>query len=422
MSAFDRIIGYETIKEELLQICDMFKNREYYDHLGARVPNGVLLYGDPGLGKTMMAQAFIKESGLQVFTIRKNKGDNEFINSITDTFNQAAESAPSIVFLDDMDKFANEDGGRRDAEEYVAVQAGIDSVKGKTVFVLATVNETRKLPSSLVRSGRFDRKIEFDSPTDEDAAKIIRFYLQSKKVAENINMDDLVHMISYSSCAELETLLNEAAISAAHSRKGSIEMSDLVQAVLRMQYDAPDNFTNTSPDELKKTALHEAGHLVVSEVLCPGSIGLASIRSSGSGFVHRCKELDRRPYYVLVSLAGKAASELYYSEACANGGAKDIESAYGQIRIGLHSSGTHGFGFVDTTAASADTLSQSFIARGEAVVEAELERMFFKAKDILLKNRTFLEKIADALFEKQTLLYSDIQAIRSSVNITAVAV
>ena len=426
MNAFDRVIGYDTIKEELLQICDMIKNKEYYERLGARLPQGLLLYGDPGLGKTLMARAFIKESGLEAYTVRRNKGNEDFLGEIADTFKRAAENAPSVVFLDDMDKFANEDNDHRDAEEYVAVQAGIDEVKGKPVFVLATVNEMYKLPKSLVRSGRFDRKIEVECPTEEDAEKIVRYYLGGKKISDDVDMEDLVRMISYSSCAELETVMNEAAISAAYKRKESVGMEDLVGAVLRMQYDAPDNFAGTAEDELKKTALHEAGHLVVSEALCPGSVGLASIRSRGrgdvGGFIHRCRELGRRPYYVLVSLAGKAATELYYSEACASGCQQDIAKAYEEIRSGISNSGTRGIGFVDITTHQFPDASQSMLARNEAAVEAELERMMFKAREILLKNREFLEKTAEALFEKETLLYSDIRKLREEVTIVGAVV
>ena len=268
MSAFDRVIGYETIKNELLQICDMIHNREIYEELGAKLPQGILLYGDPGLGKTLMAKSFIEESGLKAYIVRRNKGNDDFIGDITDTFRKAKENTPCVIFLDDMDKFANEDSDHRDAEEYVAVQSGIDEVKNCDVFILATANEIWKLPRSLVRSGRFDRKIEVQCPTNRDADEIIEHYLSNKKVSETVNMDDLSKMISYSSCAELETILNEAAISAAYKRKPSIEMEDLVKSVLRMKYDSPDNYTKTSAEDMKKTALHEAGHLVVSEVLC----------------------------------------------------------------------------------------------------------------------------------------------------------
>lgn len=425
MSAFDKVIGYETIKNELLQICDMIHNREQYEALGAKLPQGILLYGDPGLGKTLMAKSFIEESGLNAYIVRRNKGNDDFIGSITNTFEKAKENAPCIIFLDDMDKFANEDSNHCNAEEYVAVQSGIDEVKNCEVFVLATVNEMWKLPNSLVRSGRFDRKIEVRRPTNKDANEIIAHYLSTKKVSENVNMVDLSKMISYSSCAELETILNEAAIYAAFERKPSIEMDDLVKAVLRMQYECPDNYNKISAEDLKKTALHEAGHLVVSEVLCHGSVGLASLRSSGQGstggFIHRCKDFTRRPFFVLVYLAGKAAVELYYSETCASGCSNDINRAFNLIREGISENATRGLGMINVANRRFDT-SENMNSRNEAVTHAELERYMFITRDILIKNRDFLEKATEALLEKETLLYSDIQAIRNSTTITEVAV
>lgn len=426
MSAFDRVIGYETIKNELLQICDMIHNREIYEELGAKLPQGILLYGNPGLGKTLMAKSFIEESGLKAYIVRRNKGNDDFIGDITDTFRKAKENTPCVIFLDDMDKFANEDSDHRDAEEYVAVQSGIDEVKNCDVFIIATANEIWKLPRSLVRSGRFDRKIEVQCPTNRDADEIIEHYLSNKKVSETVNMDDLSKMISYSSCAELETILNEAAISAAYKRKPSIEMEDLVKSVLRMQYDSPDNYTKTSAEDMKKTALHEAGHLVVSEVLCPGSVGLASLRSTGrdstGGFIHRCKELSSRPYHVLVSLAGKAAVELYYSDTCASGCQNDINRAFNIIREGLSENATLGFGMIDVSTNRFPNTSENMNSRNEAVTQAELERYMLITKDILLKNREFLEKATAALIEKETLLYSDISILRDNTTITEVAV
>ena len=424
MSAFDKIIGYQTIKEELLQICDMIHNREIYENLGAKLPQGILLYGDPGLGKSLMAKSFITESGLPAYIVRRDKGSDDFIGKITDTFEKAKKNAPAIVLLDDMDKFANEDDRHIDAEEYVAVQAGIDEVKGCNVFVFATVNEIRKLPRSLIRSGRFDRKIEVNSPTDRDAEEIIKYYLAEKKVSDNVNMDDLVKMVSYGSCAELETILNEAAIGAAYARKEKIEMDDLVKSVLRMQYDAPDNFTKKSSDALKEIALHEAGHLVVSEILTPGSVGLASLRTAGrdstGGFIHRCMPVTRRAHHILISLAGKAAVELYYSGVCASGCQSDIRKAADNIRDAISESGTGGFGMIDVANHRFPESSESFNSRNESVVHAELERYMFKAREILIKNRDFLEKAAQMLSEKETLLYSDIRKLRESIKIKEV--
>ncbi|MBR3362060.1 MAG: AAA family ATPase [Lachnospiraceae bacterium] len=421
MNAFDKIIGYETIKTELLQICDMIHNRKIYDDLGAKLPQGILLYGNPGLGKTLMAKCFIEESGLQAFTVRRNKGSDDFIGEITDTFARAKEHAPSIVFLDDMDKFANEDDNHTNAEEYVAVQSGIDEVKNCDVFVIATVNEKRKLPISLTRVGRFDRRIEIKCPTGKDAAAIITHYLADKKVSDSVNMEDLTKMISYSSCAELETILNEAAIKAGYNRKEQIEMEDLVQSVLGMEYDSPDNYVETSAEKMQKIALHEAGHLVVCEALEPGSVGLASIRIKGrdttGGFIHRCKELSRETDHILTCLAGKAAVELYYSEECADGCANDINRAFNYIRKEISEQAYCGFGMIDVAVMRFPDTSESMNSRNEAVTQAELERYMIKTKDILLKNRAFLEKAAEALMEKETLLYSDICEIKKNVDI-----
>lgn len=414
MSSFDKIIGYETIKNELMQISDMINNKSVYEKLGAKLPMGVLLYGDPGLGKTLMAKCFIEECKLETFTIRKNKSEN-FVEHISEIFKEAKEKAPAIIFLDDMDKFANEDNNHRDAEEYVAVQAGIDDVKGTGVFVLATVNEHHKLPRSLTRSGRFDRCIEVCSPNSQDCVNIIKHYLEDKKVADDINIEDISKMISYSSCAELETIMNEAAILAGFKRKECIEMSDIVSSVLKMEYNSPDDFTKVTDAELKKIAYHEAGHLVMSEILCPGSIGLASVRTSGrnsvGGFVRRCKKLPNAESHILVSLSGKAAVELNYG-MCADGCESDIKRAFECIRDEISENGSMGFGMVDVANHRFPETSESLNSRNESIVQTELERYFYKAKEIILKNKEFLDNIVCALIEKETLLSSDIKKIR----------
>ena len=426
MSAFDKVIGYETIKKELVQLCDMIHNKEIYENMGAKLPQGILLYGDPGLGKTLIAKCFIEETGIKSFVIRRNKGDNEFVEGISEIFEKAKKEAPAIIFLDDMDKFANEDDDHKDAEEYVVVQSGIDEVKSCDVFILATANNIHKLPESLIRAGRFDRKIEVFCPNEEDTSKIMEHFLATKKISNDINMQDLSRMISYSSCAELETILNEAAISAAYNRKETIGMQDIVEAVLRKEYNAPDNYTKASKEELQKRALHEAGHVVISEVLDKESVGLVSIRSTGrdslGGFMHRCKNLKRRVYDILISLGGKAAVELYYSETCASGCHSDLEKAFTNIRTAISESGTLGFGMLDVETRRSPITSEAMNARTEVVVQAEMERYLFQSRNILLKNKDFLEKVTEKLLEKETLLYSDIQAIREQVKVVEVVV
>jgi len=415
MSAFDKVIGYESIKNELLQICDMIHHREVYEKLGAKLPQGILLSGEPGLGKTLMAKCFIEESGLPSYVVRRNKGNDDFVGEITETFRKAKENAPAVVFLDDMDKFANEDDWHRDAPEYVAVQAGIDEVKCCNVFVIATVNEARKLPDSLTRAGRFDRKISVQRPGHEDSRKIIEYYLSGKKISDNVNMDDLSKMISYSSCADLESILNDAALSAAFARKESIEMNDLVSSVLRKEYDSPDNFTEVSEDSRKRVAIHEAGHLVICETLRKGSIGLASIRTKGrsrtGGFVHLCEELKGPEATILIALAGKAAEEMYYADHVAGGCHADMEKAYDIIRGLVSKSGSAGLGMLDVETNFSCRMSDPMNIRTEAVVHAELERYMRKVRGILMKKRQLLERVADELVKKETLLYSDIRKL-----------
>ena len=191
MSEFDKVIGYSDIKAELIRLCDVLKNMDKYKRLGVTMPRGLLLYGDPGIGKTMMAKSFIKESGYKSFVLRKDKPDGDFVNEIRDVFSKAKEEHSAIVFLDDMDKFANEDDYHRDAEEYVTVQACIDDCRDTGVFVLATANDKYCMPDSLIRAGRFDKSIEMKYPTGDDAKKIVEYYLSQKQVMGDIDIDDI---------------------------------------------------------------------------------------------------------------------------------------------------------------------------------------------------------------------------------------
>lgn len=417
MNAFDKVIGYKSIRRELLQVCDMIRNRAIYEEMGARLPHGLLLYGDPGLGKTLLAKCFTEESGLNTITVRRDQGGDAFVNSITQAFAKAKAEAPAILFLDDMDKFANEDDSRCDAPEYVAVQAGIDDVKETEVFVIATANEIRKLPDSLLRSGRFDRKIGVYAPSAADAEAIIAHYLTEKRISDDINMKDLTMMMSYHSCAELETILNEAAVRAAFARKESIGMEDITSTVLKQQYGAQEEISHVANEILEKVALHEAGHLVVSEILCPGSVGFASLLPSREnrcgGFVHNCKVLPDS-YEAIIGLGGKSAVEMRYAGQIADGCASDIKRVVNRIREATAKEGTLGFSLLDVESGSSAGMSESLNARSEAAVQMELERCYNKAKNILSANQAFFEKITEAFLEKKTLLYSDIQSIHGA--------
>lgn len=396
MSKFENVIGYDSIKNELMQIVDMVHNKERYEALGARMPVGILLHGEPGLGKTLLAKCFIDECGLKSYTLRSNKGGDKFVDEITATFEKAKQNAPSIIFLDDMDKFANDDAVHRDAQEYVAVQAGIDFVNGSDVFVIATTNDINKLPDSLVRTGRFDRVIIVKAPTQADASKIIEHYLKNKKLSDDVDFNDICKMMSYHSCSDLETLLNEAAIRAGYSKKDCIEMEDLINAVLRLQYKSPDELLQKDKDEIRKTAIHEAGHIVISEVLNPESVGLASVRSKGrsriGGFIHKCKDDDSLKNQVMIRLAGKVATEMYYSDTCASGCWSDFKSAISMIRDGLTEEGTNGVSFLEFKNYTYHC-QQEQMTTGKLLFMQNLKDIFCKQGMFLLKIKNSLKKL-----------------------------
>lgn len=413
MKSFEKVIGYESVKNELYQIIDMFKNKEMYERIGAKLPKGVLIYGAPGLGKTMIAEALIAECNVETYVVKNNSYDRELIKEVNNAFALAAKAEKAIVFLDDLDKYCETSEEDVDSRVFVSIQADIDSVKDKDILIVATVNNIDKLPQSLRRNGRFDRKLYLKAPSNEDACKIIEHYLKVKKIDANLNVEDVAKMINYTSCADLETILNESAILATFARKDAIDIKDIVKAYVRSQYHAPNEEFECSHDVIAKTALHEAGHVVIAESLKKGSVGFVTIQAHDvdemKGFTHICERFKRRPENILISLAGKVACEQFYEGRCASGCYRDLSQAIGLISDGIRHSGTNGVGMLN--------FSEFKNAQDEAATIAEVERYLFIVKDILLKNKEFLFKVASELEDKKSLLYSDIKRIRNEYTI-----
>lgn len=415
MSAFDKIIGYEAVKKELKQLCDIIHNMDVYKRMGAKMPKGLLLDGAPGLGKTLMAQALIEESGVSSFILRRSKGDGDFIREIEATFDKAIESAPAIILLDDLDKFAKSDDSD---EEFSVVQACIDKVKAADVFVIATTNKSNSFPHSLIRSGRFDRHLKICSPTGEEARQIISYYLEDKPLVDDVNVDDVSKMLRGSSCAKLETVINEAAVHAAYERCDKIKMEHIIKATLRDMYNSLID-DPLSERELREVAYHEAGHAVITEIIKEGSVGMVSIntnKSSTSGFVHKCKELERRPHQILATLGGKAGAELKFGRV-ASGTRTDLSRATYLIEEGLTETGTMG-NYV--LAAGGCSQSPTTLANIELLVHAKLDEFLLKAKELLCSNMGFFTEIAEQLLEKQVLLASDVKRIRQKHTIVGI--
>lgn len=406
-TAIDRIIGYENAKDTLHRICDIIRNPQIYQKLGAKTPKGLMLHGVPGVGKTMMAKALMEDLGIPAFTIRRVDTSEAFIREIKDTFAAAAEQAPSVILLDDMDKFpANE----KSAEEFTAVQACMDEVSDKPVFVVATANDIDDIPDSLLRSGRLERKIEIERPHGKTAKRIIRRYLEDKPVEDDINMDDIAKMMCGCSCAALETILNEAAMMAAFERHHKITMDHFLKAFLCHEYCedgydcGEDGYDTGFETELDEICVHEAGHAVMLELLSPGSVGMMAIVSPNRCFVRRACHLRSREHRVMVHLAGLAASELVFGIK-ANGAASDLDRALDVIRNEVISYGKAGSRCMEPFGRNT---SPTIRATQELTIQHELDRYIVQAKTLLAKNRTVLERVAAELKAQKVLLNSDV--------------
>lgn len=423
MKEFEKIIGYTDIKQELIQIADTFKNREVYQKLGIKSPCGLLLHGVPGVGKTLMATSLIEASGLNVVTCRKDKPNGDFVNAIREAFKEAESISPSIIFLDDMDKFTNGDYNHPDAEEYVTIQSCIDSVKGKNVFVLATANELICLPQSLLRAGRFDRIIPVSVPDPIDAEKIIAYYLSTKKYSPLLDAKAIARVMSGRSCAELETIINEAGIYAGFERSEAITTEHFLKASLKLIFNIPissiysgSDFSD-DPETLEKIAYHEAGHAIIHEIFEPESITLITVygrmHSDFGGFTSfmhnkNMGNLKRIKIEILAALAGMATLEQKFGFTDI-GASADLDRAFDNVRNLIINECTSGFHLHGEYG----DLSEALKNRQEQTIAAEVENYYKKTKAIIASNMEFLDAVASALIEKKLLSTNALQEIKA---------
>ena len=433
MSNFEKVIGYEDIKEELSQITDILQHKEHYEKLGVTQPIGLLLHGVPGVGKTLMARSLAEASGRKVFYCRKDEPNEDFIHTLKDVFSRAVNEAPSVIVLDDMDKYTDADRYNQDAEEYVTIQSCIDDIKDKNVFVIATANSLYSFPRSLLRAGRFDRIIRVDVPHGKDAESIVAHYIRGKAFVDDIDARTIARIMDGRSCAELEKVINEAGIFAGYQRSESITMEHFMEACMRTVFHAP---SSSLPDQdgndlaildeplmnfcdensmLSKIIYHEAGHAVISEILCPGSVTLVSSYCKGGdegGFTscYHDESIDNYRWIesrILCSLGGMAAVEQHFG-VTGIGAASDLDQAFEYVQTLVTSECVCGFSLHSQT----PRVSADLKSRQEQAVASEVERYYRKAKQILAANDSFFRAIVHAVEEKKLLTAPEIKKIR----------
>ncbi len=416
---FKKVIGYDDVKIELERIIDMMIAPNKYKELGVQTTRGLLLHGDPGVGKTLMAKCFIKASKRPAFTIRKDLPDGDFIKHIKNTFEEARAEAPSIIFLDDMDKFANEDERHRNAEEFVTIQSCIDDCKDDEVFVIATTNELHAIPHSLLRPGRFDKTIVIDNPKGNDAEKIVKHYLKKKKCDKSVDAKEISRLLNGKSCATLETVINEAGVYAGYENRKEVSMNDLVRAFMRIVYEAPEKLKFKDDRYLLQTAYHEAGHTVVAETLESGSVPFVTVKphnGNAQGFAY----IDNNDNYfedkkfmenrVISLLAGKAATEVVYGivdVGCNN----DMHRAFNIVERFVDNYCTYGF---TNWEGNSTNIPIALEEKRMNYITCEIERYYQEAKRIIIENKDYLDAIAKELFDKKILLAKDIQRLKTA--------
>jgi len=415
-AAFKNIIGYEKVKQELTLILDLLHEPKKYQRFGAHLPNTLLLKGMPGVGKTLFAQAFLNSSGLPNFILRKDKSKDSFLEEIRATFKEAIAKAPSVILLDDFDKFSDADEGEAtNAEEFVVVQTCLEECQGKGVFVIATLNEDSALPDSLLRAGRFGKTLVLDPPKGEEAEQIIAHYLQGFPLAPNLDIPLLARLLAGESCAALAEAVNEGALLAGQKNEKWISWEDLVNAALVVVHGQAENKEAIPQRYRQVTAYHEAGHALIQELLEPGSVSFVSIRKfknemEGFTLIRMDEDYFRDIRFmqnrVKMLLAGKAAVELA-NEPVDVGSNWDCNRAYEIAERFVDDYAAYGFAYRNLSSPASEILKAS----REDRVRAEIENAYLEDKEVLFQNKGRLENFAQRLLEKEILFPQDVQAL-----------
>ena len=412
---FKEIIGYENTKKTLERLIDALNNHEKYKKIGSNIPNGLLLYGHPGLGKTTFANEVLNNVDRKKYIIRKTKSDGNFIDYLSNIFEQAKNNQPAIILLDDLDKFS-EDDNTRNSEELVTVQSLIDDIKKENIFVIATANDKYLLPPSLLRSGRFDIKIEIDYPDEKESYNIIKHYLKNKKIDKEVNIKNISYILACKSCADLEKVCNQAGIYAAYKNKNKIGNDELLRAALELSYDTNIEEDNKEDKYSLNTAYHEAGHAIVGEYLEPGSVTFITTARTNSNKKGLTK-LHNNDYYfddisymenrIITLLAGKAATELIYNK-CDTGANDDLHRAYDVTERLVDN-----YCMLDFNSWIRNTDEQSEIVKQtkDQNINTLIHKYYNKSKEILINNKDKLEKLANTLHTKKILFQDEIQSI-----------
>ncbi len=437
---FEDVAGIEEAKEELTEIIDFLKYPKKYRSVGARIPRGVLLTGEPGTGKTLLAKAVAGEAGVPFFHTSGSEFEEMLVGAgasrVRDLFSKARKASPCIIFIDEIDAVAKKRGtvlhsgaGEQTLNQILVEMDGLE--EREDVIVLAATNRPDVLDPAILRPGRFDRSVYVPMPNYRERKAILEVHAKNKKFEEDANLDTVAKKTIAYSGADLENLLNEAAIMAAKDDRKKITQDDLMEAYLKVKLGRKKK-GDKEQEDIKKTAYHEAGHAIVAkftEAADPVEQISVISRGASGGVTVYLPEKERKFLYKKQMLAwlktgvgGRAAEEIFL-EDISTGASNDIKQVteiakqmvmdygmsdklglvkYGDLEETRHLGYTYGGGreYSEETARIID-----------AEVKQLLDEAYSGAMDILREKKDFVEQLVKMLLEKEVVSGEEFEQI-----------
>ena len=443
-TSFANVAGLREEKEELEELVDFLRDPKKYTKLGARIPKGVLLVGPPGTGKTLLAKAVAGEAGVPFFSISGSDFVEMFVgvgaSRVRDLFEDAKKNAPCIVFIDEIDAVARRRGsglgGGHDEREQTLNQMLVEMDGfgvNEGIIVMAATNRVDILDPAIMRPGRFDRKIVVGRPDVKGREEILAVHAKNKPLGEDVDLKQIAQTTAGFTGADLENLLNEAAILAAKENRGFVMQADIQKAFIKVGIGAEKRSRIISEKEKKITAFHEAGHAILFHVLPDvGPVHTVSIIPTGTGaagYTMPLPEKDemfnskgRMLQEIIVDLGGRVAEELVFDDIT-TGASQDIKQATQMARDMVTRYGmSENIGlicykddddevFIGRDLAHAHNYSEGVASAIDVEVKNIIDHAYEEAKRIIGENRKVLDRCANLLLEKEKITREEFEAL-----------
>ena len=441
---FTKVAGLEEEKEELEEIVDFLKNPQKYTGVGARIPKGVILVGPPGTGKTLLAKAVAGEVGVPFFSISGSDFVEMFVgvgaSRVRDLFEEAKKNAPCIVFIDEIDAVARQRGtgmgGGHDEREQTLNQLLVEMDGfgvNEGIIVMAATNRVDILDPAILRPGRFDRKVAVGRPDVKGREEILGVHTKEKPLGEDVDLHRIAQTTAGFTGADLENLMNEAAINTAKEGRKFLTQTDIEKAFIKVGIGAEKRSKVISEKDKKITAYHEAGHAILFHVLPDvGPVHTVSIIPTGvgaAGYTMPLPEQDelhmtkgRMLQNIMVSLGGRIAEEIIFDDIT-TGASQDIKQATSMARamvteygmsekLGMiNYGGDNNEVFIGRDLAHTRTYSEEVASEIDSEVKRIIDECYAKAKQIILDHEDVLHSCCALLMEKEKIGQAEFEAL-----------